>query len=1017
MKADVQWVLNHQDYKAWLDQKQLSQHRGFLWLSGKPGAGKSTIMKFAYLRMKKTRNIDAVTASFFFNARGGYLEKSITGMYRSLLLQLLEGYPDLQRVLEDPDLVPSPSQDISLSLNALKDLLCTAILALGQRSFTCFVDALDECDEQQVIDMIQYFEDLAGQSTAKGVQFRVCFSSRHYPYLSIRWGLRFILEHQPGHTKDLEAYVEKRLQIRDPMLIEKLRSEILKKAAGVFMWVVLVVDILNKEYRRGAMSMKKKLAELPGGLSDLFKDMLQRDKENMEEFKLCIIWILCARRPLKPRELYHALWSGLSLQDPDESEIPDASDREVVEDDLSKFQRYIISSSKGLADIANSTHKYQSVQFIHESVRDFLVKDKGLYDLWPELELDWKSPSHEILKQCCSFYMTHRAVRNSINIIGEGDRSKSQAMILDKYPFLEYARDFIFYHANAAAKTVPQNEFLSSFQIPNWIKIDDLLEGSESVGYSHDTNLYYILAEQGSAELILTRLKEDPNSKAEINFCDISGQTPLLRALLYGYESVIRILLDHGAGVNICDKYGVSPLLRAICLGHEMVARILLDYGAEANARDTSGETPLSAACDRGYGMVIKILLDRGAEVNTPGKHGRTPLFNAVYNGHEAVIKILLDHGAEVNTRDRSWSTPLSEAVSNGHEAVSSTLLDHEADVNLHGQNRWTALSLASSRGHENIVRLLIDRGAIINTSGRYGRTPLSEALSNGHETVARTLLVRGAKPNPDTTFPTALEWALRKGYHEIAMILIQRGGTVGPDIASRLQRHITLNFVAVARLLTENEFDMIVTGYEVYITVVRMALLFHCPEIAKWLLQREPSITSDEFTTIADDSSSNACLNCFVRSGSLLEVGFLIRCGVDPNAADGDFNKTALHWAAEGNQPRMVNLLLEFGSNPSLLDSYGQTPLHYAAEGGHEQVTRRLLDVTDASIIDSKGRTALRRARDRHYVRIVKLLLSSWGNSDDCTDSRGKTLKDWMDIVGELDGTDRLWGVACQRA
>ena len=1015
MKADVQWVLNHQDYKAWLDQRQLSQHRGFLWLSGKPGAGKSTIMKFAYLSMKKTRNKDAVTASFFFNARGEYLEKSITGMYRSLLLQLLEGYPDLQRVLEDPDLVPSPSQDISLSLNALKDLLCTAILSLGQRLFTCFVDALDECDEQQVIDMIQYFEDLAGQSTAKGVQFRVCFSSRHYPYLSIRWGLRFILEHQPGHTKDLEAYVESRLQIRDPMLIEKLRPEILEKAAGVFMWVVLVVDILNKEYRRGAMSMKKKLAELPGGLSDLFKDMLQRDKENMEEFKLCIIWILCAKRPLKPREFYHALWSGLSLQDPDESEIPDASDREVVEDDLPKFQRYITSSSKGLADIANPTHKYQTVQFIHESVRDFLVKDKGLYDLWPELELDWKSPSHEILKQCCNFYMTHRAVRNSINILWEGNRSKSQAMILDKYPFLEYARDFIFCHANAAAKTFLQNEFLSSFQISNWIKIDDLLEESESLGYSHNTSLCYILAEQGSAELIRTRLKENPNARAEVNTCDTSGQTPLSRALLYGHETVIRTLLDYGAGVNICDKYGVSPLLRAICLGHETVARILLDHGAKANAHDTSGETPLSAASGRGYGMVIKILLDRGAEVNTHGDYGRTPLLKAVYNGHEAVIRILLDHGAEVNTRDRYWSTTRSQAVPNGHKAVPRILLDHGAEVNLHGLTRWTALSLASSRGHENIVRLLIDRGAIINTSGRYGRTPLSEALSNGHERVARFLLAKGAKPNPDTTFPTALEWALRRGYHEIAIILIQMGGTVGPDIASRLRRHVTLNFVAVARQLTENGFDMIVTGYKVYITAVHTALLLHCPEIAKWLLQREPSIMSDEFTVNANASSSNSCLNCFVRAGSLLEVGFLIQCGVDPNAVDADFNKTALHWAAERIQPCMVDVLLKNGSNPNLLDFYGQTPLHYAAESGHEQVTRRLLDVTDASIIDSKGRTALRRARDRNHVNIVRLLLSSWGSSDDCTDSEGKTLMDWMDIVGQLDGTDRLWGMICQ--
>ncbi|PLN86801.1 hypothetical protein BDW42DRAFT_182208 [Aspergillus taichungensis] len=530
------WFLDHPDYKAWLDLRQLTQHHGFLWISGKPGAGKSTIMKFAYSSMKRIRNKGAVIASFFFNARGDYLEKSIIGMYRSLLLQLLEGYPDLQRVLEDPDLVSSPSQNTSLSLNALKDLLCNAILALGQRSFTCFVDALDECDEQQVIDMIQYFEDLAKQSTVKEVHFRVCFSS-----------LRFILEHQLGHTKDLEDYVESRLQVRDPMLITTLRPEILRKAAGVFMWVVLVVDILNEEYRRGAMFMRKKLSELPGGLSDLFKNMLQRDKENMEEFKLCIIWILCAERPLAPREFYHALWSGLSLQDPDQSEIPDASDRE----------RYIISSSKGLADIA-TFRNYQSVQFIHESVRDFLIKDKGLYGLWPELGIDWKSPSHEILKQCCSFYMTHRAVRDSVSMLWEGDGSKCQAMTLNKYPFLKYARDFVFYHANAAAKTVPQDEFLSSFQVLNWIKINNLLESSQAceyspLKYSPDTSLYYILAEQDSAELIRTRLKKDPN----VHVVGGEYRYPLFAALASGKKDSFAALLNLPSriqdGVDITD--------------------------------------------------------------------------------------------------------------------------------------------------------------------------------------------------------------------------------------------------------------------------------------------------------------------------------------------------------------------------------------------------------------------------------------------------------------------------------
>ncbi len=41
-----------------------------------------------------------VIVSFFFNARGDDLEKSVDGMYRSLLFQLFKSLPDLQEVFD-----------------------------------------------------------------------------------------------------------------------------------------------------------------------------------------------------------------------------------------------------------------------------------------------------------------------------------------------------------------------------------------------------------------------------------------------------------------------------------------------------------------------------------------------------------------------------------------------------------------------------------------------------------------------------------------------------------------------------------------------------------------------------------------------------------------------------------------------------------------------------------------------------------------------------------------------------
>jgi hypothetical protein len=46
-----------------------------------------------------------------------------------------------------------------------------------------------------------------------------------------------------------------------------------------------------------AFAVRKRLQEIPAGLSELFKDLLKRDNENMDGL-LCIQWILYAKRPL-----------------------------------------------------------------------------------------------------------------------------------------------------------------------------------------------------------------------------------------------------------------------------------------------------------------------------------------------------------------------------------------------------------------------------------------------------------------------------------------------------------------------------------------------------------------------------------------------------------------------------------------------------------------------------------------------------------------------------------------------
>ena len=93
-----------------------------------------------------------------------------------------------------------------------------------------------------------------------------------------------------------------------------------------------------------------------------------------------------------------------------------------------------------------------------------------------------------------------------------------------------------------------------------------------------------------------------------------TGETPLHAALCKAnrpqYDSVVHVLLAHGANPNVaaklnaetgafmrdCRTKGETPLHRAAAFGTEEVIRLLLEAGAVADAKDMNGDTPLSWA-------------------------------------------------------------------------------------------------------------------------------------------------------------------------------------------------------------------------------------------------------------------------------------------------------------------------------------------------------------------------------------------------------------------------------------
>lgn len=193
-KRTCEWLLRRKDYQEWMDRDSNHPHasNGFFWIRGNPGTGKSIAMKFLFQKMqnklKQSRN--ELVLSFFFNARGSDLEKSTLGLYRSLLFGLLSSDPSLLVVFDHC----SRGQCLSILSGEweqkherlLQELYENAVdlLAEWKKRLYFYVDALDECPEHQIQDMVTYFEDIMTEGKSRNI--RVCFSSRHYPRISIR---------------------------------------------------------------------------------------------------------------------------------------------------------------------------------------------------------------------------------------------------------------------------------------------------------------------------------------------------------------------------------------------------------------------------------------------------------------------------------------------------------------------------------------------------------------------------------------------------------------------------------------------------------------------------------------------------------------------------------------------------------------------------------------------------------------------------------------------------------------
>ncbi|KAF3025802.1 hypothetical protein E8E14_014618 [Neopestalotiopsis sp. 37M] len=675
------WFLTDPIYKQWEKKAKLQENENLLWIKGKPGAGKSTLMNYLDKQLRsrlRKKGGSCAFISFFFNARGSDLEKSIEGMYRSLLVQLLDACPELQHVLDR--LRSIPKWDVGL----LKHLFEQA--AEGSTTTICLIDALDEGLEKEIRAMVESFESIL----RAGSQLHVCFASRHYPHISTQMGLSITLEEQDQHENDISSYLNTKLNIGHSEQAEKIRLEMREKASGVFMWVVLVVEMLNKEFDKGKIpNLRKRLRQIPSDLHELFHSILVRDNADRDELLLCIQWVLFAKEPLTPKQLYFAIISGSDLES-----LLDYHSEDISETDM---QRYILNSSKGLTEPTKSK-KTPTIQFIHESVRDFLLKGDGFCyeefcELWsPVLAIsDGSKPFNN------RFTFSFDRDRPRLTELSRCGGELVSIFYLQTESFDVHTKDNDGYTAMMVAAENGYTHLLKELHQRGIDVANASLGGLTAL---------HVAAENHQ----LAAVKQLINFGASVSVVDAVQKTPLHylgSAELDTWNDAVNIartLIDNGARVSCMDTNGETPLHMVSMNRHGCeLAKLLLDCGANIAAADNEGSTPLHCWCSgddpirdqiylrqrskyksiwavsipEEYLNMGRLLLNRGGDVASIDKHGQTPLH---YCHDRETAELLLDHNACISAIDASGDTPLHCAASDSEPYLCQLLLDRGAD-------------------------------------------------------------------------------------------------------------------------------------------------------------------------------------------------------------------------------------------------------------------------------------------------------------------------------------------------
>ncbi|KAK8130640.1 hypothetical protein PG999_003020 [Apiospora kogelbergensis] len=421
-EATLQWALSEDasTIQNWHSTREwLECDSQIYWITGKPGSGKSTLMKYlcqpvrlqtqevaepearCIKYLQKWSGTDQLyLASFYFWNSGVELQMTSIGLLRTLLYQMLLELPEVI-----PRVLPSRWEALFIlgvmpttwreeEVTSAFELAVDAVTSSGK--LCLFIDGLDEYTGNPE-KLVSLFKDLVQRNS----RVKICVASR--PWVAFEDAFRKAphLRMEDLTYDDIHKYVSsnfhqepefKTLEIREPVFAGELVENIVKKSSGVFLWVHLVVSSLvnGMTYGDRIVDLQKRLDLLPPDLEELYERLLSSlDPFYLEHAAQLLMIMEASLEPLTT--------IIMSFADEETVEtVTSMSWRSSSLDQLSLrhegMVRRLNSRLKGLLEVsrprmnpgsASSAPAQPMVQYLHRTVKDFVASEKAQTLLGP----------------------------------------------------------------------------------------------------------------------------------------------------------------------------------------------------------------------------------------------------------------------------------------------------------------------------------------------------------------------------------------------------------------------------------------------------------------------------------------------------------------------------------------------------------------------------------------------------------------------------------------------------------